>query len=58
MSPRFSNQSKIRNVDGLLQPGLVRRIKDSAQGDLLKKLVNSVLVGIENHVGSNKSQSM
>jgi hypothetical protein len=49
MGSRLGDCSEIGNVNSLLHCGLVGGIKDRIEGDVLKNLMDSEFVGIENH---------
>lgn len=49
VSPRFSNNTEIGDIDSLLQGPLVGRIKYGIKGDVLEHFVDAQFVRIENH---------
>jgi hypothetical protein len=51
---RLGNETKIGNIDGLLQGSLVGCIKDCIERDVLQNFVDSEFMRVENHIDDVK----
>ena len=56
VSTRLGNHTQVSDINSLGEGTLVRSIKDSIEGNVLQNLVDTELVGIEDHFCSSSGK--